>query len=213
MALKKKERGLVSYTSPDSIVSEQYRTIRTNVYFSAVDQKYQTILITSPGYKEGKSTTVTNLAISMAQKGEKVVAIDADLRKPTLHTTFKLDNTKGLANILRNEITFGEAANQTGIEGLDVITSGPIPFNPADLLSSPVLDKLIESAKECYTVILFDSPPILELTDARILANKCEGTILVVCNGKTQMEEAIETKRLLELARANCIGVILNKKS
>jgi capsular exopolysaccharide synthesis family protein len=213
VALKERERGLVSYTHPDSAISEQYRTIRTNIQFSALDKKYQTILITSPGFKEGKSTTVTNLGVSMAQKGERVLIIDADLRKPTLHTTFKLDNTMGLANILRNEGTFGETVNQTDIEGVDIITSGPVPFNPAELLSSPALNQLIESAQEHYTIILFDSPPILKLTDARILANKCQGTILVVCNGKTQMEEAAETKRLLELARANCLGVILNKKS
>ncbi|MDQ0242542.1 capsular exopolysaccharide synthesis family protein [Bacillus fengqiuensis] len=212
MVRKKKERGLVSHISPNSIVSEQYRTIRTNIYFLSVDHKYKTLLITSPGYKEGKSTTVTNLAISMVQQGEKVLVIDADLRKPTLHTTFNIDNTVGLTTVLIGETNLGEGVKQTEIQGLDIMTSGPVPSNPAELLSSTTFDKVLESIQEIYTVVLFDSPPVLELTDARILANKCEGTILVVGSGKTQMEEAIETKRLLGLARANCIGVILNKK-
>src|SRR4051794_36731979 len=98
MAIKEKERGLITYIRPDSQISEQYRTIRTNIHFSSVDHKYKTLIITSPGYKEGKSTTVTNLAISMVQQGEKVLVVDADLRKPTLHTTFKMDNTTGLVN-------------------------------------------------------------------------------------------------------------------
>lgn len=212
MVRKKKELGLVSHISPNSIISEQYRTIRTNIYFSSVDHKYKTLLITSPGYKEGKSTTVTNLAISMVQQGEKVLVIDADLRNPTLHATFNIDNTTGLTTALIGETSLGETVNSTEIEGLDIMTSGPIPSNPAELLSSTTFDQVIESVKGRYTVILFDSPPVLELTDARILANKCEGTILVVGSGKTQLEEAIETKRLLGLARANCIGVILNKK-
>ncbi|KMY51899.1 CpsD/CapB family tyrosine-protein kinase [Peribacillus loiseleuriae] len=212
MAIKEKERGLISYTSPDSSISEQYRTIRTNIQFSSIDYKYRTLIITSPGYREGKSTTVTNLAISMVQQGEKVLVVDADLRMPTLHTMFDIENTSGLANVLTGETTFEEAVKRTEIERLAVLTSGPVPFNPADLLSSSALDKLIGIAQELYTVILFDTPPVLELTDARILANKCEGTILVVCNGKTKAEEIVEAKRLLELARAKCVGVILNKK-
>lgn len=212
MALKERDRHLISFTSPNSPISEQYRTIRTNIYFSSVDYKYKTLIITSPGYKEGKSTVVTNLAISMMQQGEKVLVIDADLRNPTLHTTFNIENAAGLANVLNGETTFREVVSRTEIEGLDVITSGPIPFNPSELLSSSALDQLIEAAQEHYTMVLFDSPPVLELTDARVLAHKCEGTILVVCNGKTKAEEAVEAKRLLELARAKCVGVILNKK-
>lgn len=212
MATKEEERSLISYISPDSQISEQYRTIRTNIYFSSVDHKCRTLIITSPGFKEGKSTTVSNLAVSMEQRGEKILVIDADLRKPSLHRTFNLDNTEGLSNILTGEITFGQAVKQTEVGGIDVITGGPIPFNPAELLSSPAVEQLIETAKELYTVILFDSSPILELTDARILANKCDGTIIVVGHGKTKIEKVMETKRLLELARAKCIGVILNKK-
>ena len=212
MTIKEKERGLISYIRPDSQISEQYRTIRTNIYFSSVDQKYKSLLITSPGNKEGKSTTVTNLAISMVQQGEKVLIVDADLRRPTLHTIFNMENATGLTNVLNKEKTFGEAVKRTEIERLDVITSGPIPFNPVELLSSAVLDQLIETAQKLYSVILFDSSPVLELTDARVLANKCDGTILVVGKGKTKVDEVVEAKRILEFARAKCVGVILNNK-
>ena len=100
MTIKEKERGLISYISPDSQISEQYRTIRTNIHFSSIDDKYRSLIITSPGHKEGKSTTVTNLAISMVQQGEKVLVVDADLRKPTLHTIFNLENSTGLTHVL-----------------------------------------------------------------------------------------------------------------
>lgn len=207
-----KERGLISFISPDSQISEQYRTIRTNIHFSSIDDKYRSLIITSPGHKEGKSTTVTNLAISMAQQGEKVLVVDADLRNPILHTIFNLENTTGLTNVLNKQKTLGEVIKRTEIERLDIITSGTIPFNPVELLSSSALDQLIDMALRLYTVILFDSSPLLELTDARVLANKCDGTILVVGKGKTKLEEIIEAKRILEFARAKCVGVILNNK-
>ncbi|MFC3884765.1 CpsD/CapB family tyrosine-protein kinase [Bacillus songklensis] len=213
MTLKKRERGLISSISPASTISEQYRAIRTNIHFSSVDHKYRTLLITSPGLGEGKSTTTTNLAISMVQQGAKVLVIDADLRKPTLHTTFNIDNTTGLANILRRETTLTEAVNRTEIEGLEIITSGPVPSNPAELIGSQALDELIGTAQEHYHIVLFDSSPVLEVTDARILANKCDGVILVLCNGKTKSEMAVEAKRLLELVKAKCIGAIFNQKS
>lgn len=212
MVLKEKEKSLISFTRPESIISEQYRTIRTNLHFSSFDSKYHTVVITSPGYGEGKSTTVTNLAISMVQQGRRVLVIDADLRKPTLHRTFNIDNKTGLVNVLTGEIIFEESINRTEIQGLEIITSGSIPHNPAELLSSPVLDKSIKAAQEIYDIVFFDSSPVLEVTDGRILANKCEGTILVLENGKTKADKAVEAKRLLEFARAKCVGVILNNK-
>lgn len=212
MAIKEKERGLISYISPDSQISEQYRTIRTNIHFSSLDKKYRSLVITSPGHKEGKSTTATNLAISLAQQGEKVLVVDADLRNPALHTIFNVDNTTGLTNVLTKEKTFSETIKQTEIEKLDILTSGTITSNPVELLSSPALDQMMGIAQKDYTVILIDSSPLLELTDARVLANKCDGTILVVGKGKTKLEEIVEAKRILDFARANCVGVILNNK-
>ena len=131
----------------------------------------------------------------MVQQGEKVLVVDADLRKPTLHTIFNLENATGLTNVLSEEKTFGEAVNRTEIERLDLLTSGPIPINPVELLSSAVLDQLIEMAQKLYTVVLFDSSPVLELTDARVLANKCEGTILVVGKGKTKVRRGSRSKK------------------
>lgn len=212
MALKENDKGLISYSHPESIISEQYRTIRANIHFSSLSHKYQTILITSPGYGEGKSVTAANLAISMAQQGGKVVIIDADLRKPTLHNLFHIDNQLGLANVLIGETTVEEAVKQTEMKGLEILTSGPVPVNPVELLSSPNMDQLIRTIKERYDLVLFDSSPILEVTDGRVLSHQCEGTILVLCKGKTKVEEATEAKRLLKLAKANCVGVIFNYK-
>lgn len=212
MGLKEKQKGLIAFSYPESIISEQYRTIRTNIQFSSVNQTLHTLIVTSPSFGEGKSTTVTNLATSMAHQGVKVLVVDADLRKPTLHKTFGFSNTSGLVNILKGEANFDEVVNKTEIEGLEVINSGPVPFNPAELLSSQTFDQFIKSAKEHYDLVIFDSSPILAVTDGRILSNKCEGTILVLKNGKTKVEEALEAKRILGLARANCVGVILNNK-
>lgn len=212
MALKEREKGLISFSNPQSIISEQYRTIRTNIQFSSVNQRYHTLVFTSPNFGEGKSTTVTNLAISMVQQEAKVLLVDADLRKPTLHKTFKLDNTIGLVNILSNESSLDEVISRTEIEGLDVIASGPIPFNPAELLASQTMDQFIKNVKELYDLILFDSSPVIEINDGRILSNKCDGTILVLHSRKTKAEDAVEAKRILGLVRANCVGVILNHK-
>ncbi|WP_077214408.1 CpsD/CapB family tyrosine-protein kinase [Bacillus dakarensis] len=212
MALKEKDKSLISYTNPGSIISEQYRTIRTNINFSSIEKQYRTLLIASPGYGEGKTTTVTNLGISMAQQGGKVLIVDADLRKPSLHTIFSKDNQAGLASILSTNSSLEEAITSTEIEGLEILAGGQIPSNPAELLASREMEQLIHTAIQCYDIVLFDSPPILDVTDGRILANRCEATILVFGNGKTKAEDALEAKRLLELARANCIGVILNKK-
>lgn len=213
MALKRKGKGgLVSFFHPESIISEQYRTIRANIQFSSLDHQYKTILITSPGYMEGKSLTAANLAISMAQLGKKILLVDADLRKPTIHTIFQLEHSIGLSNVLTGETTVEEAVLQTEVQGLEILTSGTISKHPADLLSSSKLAQLIEVVKKKYDLVLFDSSPILDVTDSRLLANRCEGTVLVIRNGKTKTNEATEAKRLLGLAQATCLGVIFNYK-
>jgi capsular exopolysaccharide synthesis family protein len=207
-----KVRNLVSYYYQSSKISEQYRKIYMNIKFSSVDHKNQTMIITSPGYREGKTTTAVNLGASIAQLGEKVLIIDADLRKPTLHATFKTENEAGLTNVLIGKHTLSEAVNHTGIETLDLLTSGPMPVNPAKLLGSEAMKKLMRTAAGSYDIVLFDTPPSLEVTDANILANECDGVILVTEKGKTKIEKIIDAKRLLELSRATMLGSILNEK-
>ncbi|PHA03073.1 tyrosine protein kinase [Bacillus pseudomycoides] len=207
-----KEESLVTYTAPSSKVAEEYRAIRTNLQFSSVTRKDKTIVITSPRFGEGKSTTTANLAVSIAQQGEKVLVIDADLRKPTIHEIFRVENTMGLTNILSGKATLEGAVVQTGIGRLYVLTSGPIPFNPAEMLSSVAMETLIQKAIEQYDIILFDSPPILEVTDTSILADRCDGVLLVIKCNHTVNEDALEAKRIVGFTRGELVGTILNNK-
>jgi capsular exopolysaccharide synthesis family protein len=205
-------RSLIAMTNPKSPISEQYRTIRTNIEFSQIDREIRTLMVTSTGPGEGKSTTVANLATVFAQQGKQVLLIDADLRKPTVHYTFRLQNTTGLTNVLTRQLTLKEAVFKSKIPNLYLLPSGPIPPNPAELLGSKMMKDLLDELKEEYDVVLFDTPPVLAVTDAQILANRCDGTILVVSSGKTENENALKGKELLEKANANVIGVVLNNK-
>ncbi|WP_303621593.1 CpsD/CapB family tyrosine-protein kinase [Bacillus sp. FJAT-45066] len=205
-------RHLISHLLPKSPISEQYRTIRTNIQFSSVDSDIHTIMVTSSGPGEGKSTTAGNLAVVFAQQGKKVLYIDADLRKPTAHYTFQIDNFKGLTTVLTKQSVLIQTVEMTKVENLDILTSGPIPPNPAELLSSRAMDELLNAAKDIYDVIVIDTPPVLAVTDAQILANKCDGTILVVASSSTEIESATKSKELLEAAKAKLLGVVLNKK-
>jgi protein-tyrosine kinase len=211
--LNSNERNLIAYFSPRAAISEQYRTIRTNIQFSSVDESIQTIMVTSSGPEEGKSTTVANLAVVFAQTGKKVLLIDADLRKPTVHYTFQVDNLSGLTNVLTKQSTMEQAVNETKVENLFVLTSGPIPPNPAELLGSKAMDELLVSSLETYDIVIFDTPPVLAVTDAQILANKCDGTILVVNSGKTEIEPAVKSKELLLSSKGKLLGVVLNQKN
>lgn len=198
--------------NPKSPTAEQYRTIRTNIQFSSIDEEIRTIMVTSSGPAEGKSTTTANLAVVFAQQGKKVLLVDSDMRKPTVHYTFSMNNAYGLTNVLTRQTELKEAIKQSKEEKLDVLTSGPIPPNPAELLSSRAMDQFFQEAKEVYDIIIFDTPPVLAVTDAQVLANKCDGTVLVVSSGKTEIESAQKTKELLTNAQAKILGVVLNNK-
>ncbi len=218
MILKKKknklsnQRNLITLTDSRSPISEQYRTIRTNIQFSAVDSTIRSLMVTSSGPGEGKSTTVANLAIVFAQQEKRVLLIDADMRKPTVHYTFQLHNNVGLTNVLTKQAELSKAINKTEQENLFVLTSGPIPPNPAELLGSKSMEEMIEAAYQQYDIILFDTPPVLAVTDAQILANKCDGTLLVVSSGNTEMEAATKSKELLLTAKGKLLGTVLNQK-
>ena len=205
-------RHLITQLNPRSPISEQYRTLRTNLEFSSVDNPLKSMLVTSSSPSEGKSMTTANLAVVYAQQGLKVLLIDADLRKPTVHYTFRLDNLRGLSNILVNEATIEETAYATGIGNLDVISSGPIPPNPSELLGSKRMEALIQEASSSYDLIIFDTPPVLAVTDAQILGNVVDGTILVIRSGQTEYELAIKAKEALEPARAKLLGTVLNDR-
>lgn len=219
MARRKKQsnaisniRHLIAKINPKSPISEQFRTIRTNLQFASVDKELRSIIVTSSGPAEGKSSTTGNLAIVYAQQGKKVLLIDADLRKPTMHYTFRLDNLRGLSNVLVGENTLEEAVNTTDIETLDIMTSGPIPPNPAELLSSKKMETFLREAKLSYDMVIFDTPPVLAVTDAQILANIVDGSILVVRSRKTEIEAAQLAKEALQPAKAKLLGIVLNDR-
>jgi len=198
--------------SPHSPIAEQYKTIRTNLQFSSVDGNLKSILLTSAGPSEGKSSTTANLAIVFAQQGKRVLLIDADMRKPTLHYTFRLDNRKGLSSVLVGESTLEEASMPSEVTGLDLLSCGPIPPNPSELLGSNSMKKLHDQATSVYDLVIFDTPPVLAVTDAQILAGLCDGAIMVVRSNQTEYEEAIKAKELLTIGKAKLLGAVLNDR-
>jgi capsular exopolysaccharide synthesis family protein len=205
-------RKLITAIDPKSPISEQYRTILTNTQFSSVDREIRSIMVTSSGPSEGKSTTVSNLAVAFAQQGKQVLLVDADLRKPTAHYTFNTTNTYGFTSVLTRQMSLEKAVRETEVENLMVLTSGPIPPNPAELLASKAMDQFFRDVTNAYDIVLFDTPPVIAVTDAQILANKCDGTVLVVYSHKTEKEPVVKAKELLEAAQAKLLGVVLNYK-
>ncbi|MDQ0243776.1 capsular exopolysaccharide synthesis family protein [Bacillus fengqiuensis] len=206
------QRSLIAHVQPKSPISEQYRTIRTNIQFSNVDGNLHSVMVTSSSPGEGKSTTVANLAVVFAQQGKNVLLVDADMRKPTVHYTFRLENHIGLTNVLTKQAALSSAIHETSIENLSVLTSGPIPPNPAELLASAGMKEMMEEMYKEYDIVLFDTPPVLAVTDGQILANLCHGSILVIRSGETVIEAAQKSKELLMNAQGKLLGVVLNQK-
>lgn len=207
-----KKRSLITHYNSKSPTAEQYRTIRTNIQFAALDRDMATLMVTSAGPGEGKSTTAANLAVVLAQQGKKVLLVDADMRKPTVHYTFRSSNAVGLTNVLTKQMSLEEAVNNTEVKNLHILSSGPIPPNPAELLSSRTMDEMIKTALKFYDSIIFDTPPVMAVTDAQVIANRCDGTVLVVASGKTENEPAQKAKELLDKANGKLLGVVLNRK-
>lgn len=205
-----KRRNLIAFYKPKSTIAEQYRTIRTNIDFSQVSGELKTIMITSAGPGEGKSTTAANVAVTMAQQGKNVLLIDADLRKPTMQYTFRLSNTEGLTTLLTKQSTFEDTVRKSEVEHLFLLTSGPIPPNPAELLSSPAMGSFMKHALTLFDIVILDTPPVLAVADAQILANICDGTVIVTRSGVTEKEAAVKARDLLKKAKARLLGVVLN---
>ena len=176
-----------------------------------IDQGIKSFLVTSSEASAGKSTTIANLAITFAQQGKKVLLIDADLRKPTVNLTFKVQNRVGLTNVLMNQSSITDAQQRTRVsENLTIISSGPIPPNPSELLGSIAMKRLIESVTEFFDVILIDTPPLSLVTDAQVLSNYVGGVVIVAQANQTKKDGLLKTKKLLNQVQANILGVVLH---
>lgn len=205
--------GLITNNDPKSPVSEAFRTLRTNIQFSSIDKEIRTIVITSSKPGEGKSTVAANLAISISQEEKRVLLIDCDMRKPTVHKVFNIRNIHGLTNILMGNKELSDMDHKFNGEAsnLSILPSGPIPPNPSELLGSNRMKSFLEQVKLDYDMVILDSPPIGLVTDSAILSTLVDGTILVVAAGQVEVEVAKRSRELLDKVNANIIGVVLNK--
>ena len=178
--------------------------------FSAIDDSMQVIMVTSAGAGEGKSTTIANLAVTYAQMERSVILVDADMRKPTEHHTFGVSNRYGLSSYLSQQSPLEDVMQQTNVPGLTVIPSGPIPPNPAEMVASKRMSGLIAELREQYDIILIDTPPLLAVTDAQIIATKSDGVLMVIDYGKVKRDIAIKAKSNLDKVGARILGVVMN---
>ncbi|HEX2171672.1 MAG TPA: CpsD/CapB family tyrosine-protein kinase [Dehalococcoidia bacterium] len=199
---------LISHFNPKSPIAEAYRQLRTNIQFSSLDNPVRTLLVTSTGPEEGKTTTLANLAVTIAQTGSLVTLVDCDLRKPSLHDLFGLSAEPGLTSVLlgSDQIPYQEC----GIENFRILAAGPLPPNPSEMLGSRRMADVIVRLKGEADFVLFDTPPVVIVTDAAVLSTRVDGALLVVSAGKTRRELAQRAKNLLEKVNAPLLGVVLN---
>lgn len=204
-------KELIVNTKPKSPISESYRSIRTNIQFANLDKNLQTIMVTSPTAREGKTTTLSNVALAMADADHRVLIVDCDMRKPRIHKVFEISNIYGMAEILLHGGDYKKALNPTSNENLYIITAGKIPSNPSELLYSNAMKNLIQNLKKDFEYIFIDAPPVVPVTDAVIMSNYVDGVILVCASGVIEIELAQKAKESLENVNANILGVVLNK--
>ncbi|MDZ7336916.1 MAG: polysaccharide biosynthesis tyrosine autokinase [candidate division KSB1 bacterium] len=204
------EERLVTHLRPKSPVSESYRTLRTNIQFARSDAPVRALLVTSAGPKEGKSTTVANLAITMAQLNTRTLLVDADLRRPMLHKLFGVPRDVGLTNLLVGKAALDQALIPTPVENLTLMPCGVLPPNPSELLGSQAMQALLNEVKGRFDVVLLDSPPVIAVTDALVLGRLVDGVLLVVSSGSTNREALMRAKDLLDHVQAPVLGVLLN---
>lgn len=203
---------LVARLAPKSLGAEAYRVLRTNLQFSSLDKTLTTLACTSAQPGEGKSTTIANLAVVMAQADKRVILVDADLRRPSINRLLKLPNSVGLSTALLDKVRSPEVYLQdTDVPNLRVMTTGPIPPNPAEMLNSARMHEMIEFLKSQADIVLFDTPPVLAVADTSILASQVDGTLLVVWTGKTRADLLVQASERLQSVGGMQLGVVLNK--
>ncbi len=204
-------RRLVTISTPRDPISEAYRVLRTNLGFAAIDGGLKSVLVTSSSPGEGKSTTAANLAIVAAQTGKRVILVDADLRRPTQHNIFDLPNNRGLTTaVFYKDTDIQKHFQATEVQGLSVLTSGPLPPNPSELLSSQRMHKLLKDLEQVADMVVIDSPPVLTVADATILATQVGGTVLVIEVGKTRRDTFLEAVNRIHKSSGTLFGAVMN---
>ena len=195
--------------APKSIDAEAYRSLRSNVEYSSFDDEYRAIVVTSSVPGEGKSTTSGNLALSLAQSGNKVLLVDCDMRKPSIHKKFKISNMSGTAELLLRKESFEDVVNCYN-ENLTIITAGKIPPNPSEMLASRAMTAFIKEMKKEFKYIILDTPPLQAVTDAQVLSTKADGVLLVVRAGSTKKDAVLNSVDLIKKVQGKVIGTVLN---
>jgi non-specific protein-tyrosine kinase len=201
---------LVALRDPRSAAAEAYRNLRTNLRFSSLDRPIQALLVTSSSPDEGKSTTLANLAITIAQSEQRVILVDCDLRRPVLHSLFGVPNSEGLTSVILEQEQTALPLQATSVPGLQLMTSGPLPPRPADILGSRRMENLIARLRGEADMVLFDTPPVTVVSDAVVLATRVDGVLLVFKAGVTRRERARQARHTLEKVKANIVGAVLN---
>jgi non-specific protein-tyrosine kinase len=210
----KGDTDLVTLACLQSSTAEAYRVLRTNLQFAEVSEPVRTLLVTSPSPFEGKTTTAANLAVSLAQAGKRVVLVDADLHRPRLHRIFKLQNHTGVSGALLDSNSQDSILLQpASVPGLRVLTSGPLPPNPAELLGAPGMQKILDKLAADADLVILDSPPLLALSDAAVLAAQVDGVLLVVDSKRTRRPMATMAVENLQHVQARVVGVVLNRRA
>ncbi|MEP6651720.1 MAG: polysaccharide biosynthesis tyrosine autokinase [Myxococcales bacterium] len=205
------ERDLSVIRNPKSPAAECCRSLRTNLLFMSPDHPLHTIVVTSPGPQEGKTTTAINLAVTFALAGNKVLLIDTDMRRPRVHRSFGISNTAGLSTAILGAVSIRELAHKTEIENLEVVPCGPTPPNPAELIHTEKFANLLRECTQYYDRVILDSPPTSAVTDPVVLGTMVDGVLLVVRANRTTREAAAQARRQLATANANLIGVVINE--
>ncbi len=201
--------NLVTLTHPQSAAAEAYRTLRTNLYFATLDAPAKIVVITSPSVAEDKSLAAANLAVVLAQAEQQIVLVDADLRRPSLHTLLGAQNGPGLAEVLAEGADVQSVLQRTSVPGLALLPSGRIPDNPSDLLNSSRMKTILSALRSQADLVLLDTPPALVASDAAILASQSDGVVLILTAGRTRREQAQAAKDVLVRAHARLLGAVM----
>lgn len=209
--VEKEVTTLITHKKPKAVVSEKFRGIRTNILFSTADEDIQTLLVTSDKPSSGKSTVSANIAITYAQAGFKTLLIDGDMRKPTQHYIFNKNNINGLSNVIINKSSFDETVYDTEILNLDLLTSGPIPPNPSELIGSSNMLEIFDEIKLEYDFIIIDTPPVNTVTDAQLFGELTKNAVFIIDLEENNKESVKKGKDLLEKSGTKILGAILNK--